>query len=516
MTTSEPSATEPQPDWLQLPDLAGERLGGAVLFANDEFFAEKESLLRPHEPIWSEDAYTDRGKWMDGWETRRRRTPGHDWCLVRLGLAGVLRGVVVDTRFFRGNFPESCALEACAASPTATVEELAADDCEWIEVLPQSLLRGDARNLFPLVIPWRFTHLRLRIFPDGGVARLRVHGEVVPDWPALVREAAALGVPVDLAAVAHGGRALDWSDRFYSSPDNLLRPGRGMRMDDGWETKRRRGPGHDWCVLRTGIAGTVQAVEVDTAHFKGNFPESCALAGCTPPPDVAADDWAWRELVPRTPLEADHVHRFAPVVDVGPVTHVRLAIFPDGGVSRLRLYGEPSAEGLRAAGLERLNALTPRAATSALADCCGAPDWVRRMRERRPFETVDELLRTADLVWDDLGREEWLAAFRHHPEIGAARGERAQSAVGAAWSAQEQAGVATTGDDTRAALVAGNAVYRERFGFVFLVCATGRTAEEMLALCRARLGNDPERELLVAAEEQRKITRLRLEKLLGG
>src|SRR5688572_12917620 len=318
---------------------------------------------------------------MDGWETRRRRTPGHDWCLVRLGLPGILRGVVVDTSFFRGNYPEHVSLEACAAAPDASVEELEAGGVEWEEVLPKSPLAGDAENRFAIGSPFRFTHLRLRIYPDGGVARLRVHGEVVPDWHAVL----ATGGEVDLVAVEHGGRWLAASDMFFSHPGNLLMPGRGARMDDGWETKRRRGPGHDWVVLRLGVEGTVRRIELDTAHFKGNYPDTAAVAVCRVdddggagepdrpvapetasdggPPVVpseregpavprAADDfdaWPWRELLPRTKLQADTVHRFAELPDLGPVTHARLAIHPDGGVSRLRLFGEPSEAGRRAA-----------------------------------------------------------------------------------------------------------------------------------------------------------------------
>jgi allantoicase len=523
VSTTPPSseATIPAAPWLRLPDLASARLGGEVPWANDEFFAPKESLLLPTAPVWKEDAYTDRGKWMDGWETRRRRTPGHDSCLVRLGLAGVLRGAVVDTRFFRGNFPESCSLEACAAERDAPVEALLADATEWIEVLPRSPLAGDAQNLFALDAPWRFTHLRLHIYPDGGVARLRVHGEVLPDWARIVRER---GPEVDLVAVEHGGSWLLASDMFYSSPGNLLLPGRGQRMDDGWETKRRRGPGHDWVVLRLGIAGTVRRIAVDTAHFKGNYPDSCALEGCdlravTPLPDDPAA-WPWREILPPAKLAADQQHVFDAAVDIGPVTHARFRIHPDGGVSRLRLLGEPDAAALHDAAVRRLDALPPGVAAAALADCCGAPEWQRRMRERRPFGSAAELFAAADLIWEDLDREQWLRAFAAHPEIGAraASADRAhaQGERGRAWSAGEQAGAAGAGATTLAALADCNRAYRERFGHAFIVCATGKSAEEMLALCRERLDHDADRELLVAGEEQRKITRLRLEKLLEG
>ncbi|MGH9805377.1 MAG: allantoicase [Candidatus Acidiferrales bacterium] len=325
-------------DFTELVDLASERLGGEVLAANDEFFAPKENLLKSGKAVFLEDKFTDRGKWMDGWETRRRRTPGHDWCLIRLGLPGVLRGVVVDTSFFRGNFPPHCSLEACAAAENAGADALQSPDTAWVEVLPKSDLQGDSENRFRIDHPERVTHLRFNIFPDGGVARLRVFGEVVPDWQRLAAQK-----ELDLAAIEHGGLVLAASDMFFGSRHNLILPGRARNMGDGWETKRRRGPGHDWAVVKLGAAGTVHRVEVDTSHFKGNFPESCSLEACriagAAPADLSSARWL--ELLPRTKLEADRRHTFEEELKpLGPVTHVRLNIYPDGGVARLRIFGK--------------------------------------------------------------------------------------------------------------------------------------------------------------------------------
>ena len=329
-------------DFTNLVDLTSERLGGAVLFANDDFFAPKENLVRQSAPVWAEGKYTERGKWMDGWESRRRRTPGFDWCLLRLGLAGRIRGVVVDTAFFSGNFPESCSLEACAAPPNADAEQLTSDEMRWVEILPQSRLEGDSENPFAVTSGERFTHLRFKIYPDGGVARLRVYGEVLPDWDAVNRA----GGLVDLAAVENGGLVVATSDEFFGQRHNLIMPGRAADMSDGWETKRRRGPGHDWCVIQLGARGTLTRVEVDTAHFKGNFPESCSLEVCEAPAERLApgDSYAnfagWRELLPRTPLQAHTRHFYeAELKEAGAATHARFRIYPDGGVSRLRLYG---------------------------------------------------------------------------------------------------------------------------------------------------------------------------------
>jgi allantoicase len=320
--------------FLDLVDLASERLGAAVIAANDEFFAPKENLIKAAAPIWIEGRYTERGKWMDGWETRRRREPGHDWAIVQLGVPGIIRGVDVHTAFFKGNYPEACAIDACELA-AATPDALA--HAPWREVLARTALDGDAHNYLAVGGAPRTTHLRLRIFPDGGVARLRVHGEVRADWTRLRRRG-----DVDLAAVEHGGLVVGCSDMFFGSRHNLIMPGDARDMSDGWETKRRRGPGHDWTVVRLGAAGSIRRIEVDTRHFKGNAPGACSLDACVGAAEVT-DATEWRELMARTPLEPHARHTFEDEVrPIGDVTHVRFNIFPDGGVGRLRLYGRPT------------------------------------------------------------------------------------------------------------------------------------------------------------------------------
>lgn len=326
-------------DFRELIDLASEKLGGAVLFANDDFFAPKENLLKPSAPIFIEGKYTDLGKWMDGWETRRRRSPRldekFDWCIVRLGLSGIVRGVVVDTSFFRGNFPSHCSIEVCAFDGQPNVEQLLDAKTVWTEILPQSELQGDSHNLFIIGFPERVTHLRFKIYPDGGVARLRVFGEVAPDWDILRRR----NSEIDLAAVEHGGTVLEASDMFFGHKHNLIMPGRAADMSDGWETKRRRGEGFDWCVIKLGCEGAITRVEVDTSHFKGNYPESCSIEVCRAA-DTSLDTVEWQELLPDSKLQAHTRHVFVDEIkDCGAVTHARFNIFPDGGVSRLRLYG---------------------------------------------------------------------------------------------------------------------------------------------------------------------------------
>lgn len=328
----------------ELVNLAGERVGGVALAASDDFFAAKENLLKPGRGFFIPDKYTDRGKWMDGWESRRRRGPGHDWCLIRLGLPGIIRGVDIDTNHFTGNHPEHASLDACVAEPEADVETLKA--ASWTELVPTTRLEGGSQNLVPVSDLRRFTHVRLNIYPDGGVARLRVHGEVVPDWARL----RAAGGLIDLASIEHGGVVLLASDMHFGMKDHLILPGPPRDMSDGWETKRRRGPGHDWAVLRLGAEGSLARIEVDTTHFKGNYPERCSvegarLPGAQAPEFLASRSLPWQEVLPPTKLEGNHRHFFERELGVkGPFTHLRLNIFPDGGVARLRVFGTLAGE----------------------------------------------------------------------------------------------------------------------------------------------------------------------------
>ena len=321
-------------------DLAAERLGGKALLANDEFFAAKENLLKPGRGQFIEGKYTDRGKWMDGWETRRRREPGHDWCIIRLGIPGVIRGVIVDTNHFKGNYPEYCSIDACALLEEPPVAELPGLTT-WRELVTKVRLEGHSENGFPVYDERRYTHLRLNIYPDGGVARFRVLGEARPDWTRIC----ASGQEVDLASVLSGGHPVACSDDFFSEPLNLIMPGRAANMGDGWETRRRRGEGYDWVVLKLGRRGVIDRIEVDTNHFKGNFPDRCSLEACdvlpTRTPDVVGSSTKWWSILPETKLAGDTQNQFACQDTTSPATHVRLNIFPDGGVSRLRLYGRP-------------------------------------------------------------------------------------------------------------------------------------------------------------------------------
>jgi len=473
-----------------LLDLASERLGGSVLYANDDFFAEKENLLKPAKPVWKEHEYTDRGKWMDGWESRRKRVPGYDFAIVRLGVRGIVQGVVVDTAFFRGNYPESCSIEATSVRSDAPLDVLQA--AEWRELLPRSPLQGDHENVFPIDSNLAVSHLRLNIFPDGGVARLRVHGRVEPDW----RIAGGLGNELDLAAVENGADVLHCSDMFFGPKHNLIMPGRAHNMSDGWETRRRRGPGHDWVIVRLATEGRVRRIELDTNHFKGNYPDTASIEG-------SRDGEHWVDVLPRTKLQAHTRHFFIDeLVSDGPFTHLRLNVYPDGGVSRMRVWGTATVEGRRAAAVRRVNTLFH---PYELRNVCASSRWVETMAEARPFADWDEMIGAANRIWLALDEKDWLEAFAGHPRIGDRK---------PGWSAQEQSGTRNAAEETMRAIAEGNRVYEERFGFVFLICATGKSADEMRAALESRLGHDRGTELRIAAEEQAKIMALRLEKMV--
>jgi allantoicase len=324
-------------DFSSLVDLASARLGGAVLFANDEFFASRHNLVKREDPIFIADKFTPEGKWMDGWESRRKRGPGHDWCVIELGRRGVVRGVDIDTSFFTGNFPEKASIDAIDF--TGSVSPRNVDKLPWSSILSPVVLAGNSHNRFQVAINRAVTHLRFHIYPDGGVARLRVFGEVSVDW----KKKKGL---VDRAAMENGGRALLASDEHFGVKNNLLLPGRAPNMGEGWESRRRRGPGHDWVIIRLGTLGKIEKIEIDTNHFKGNYPDSAAL-DCAFAPEASTDDFAnnrvgFSPLLPQTKLRPHRQHTITKGIGRHEaITHVRMKIYPDGGVSRLRLYGRP-------------------------------------------------------------------------------------------------------------------------------------------------------------------------------
>jgi allantoicase len=354
-------------DFAALPDLAVRDLGGAVVAANDEFFAAKENLILPGPPA-ARPAFGHRGKEYDGWETRRRRSPGHDWAIVRLGAPGIVAGVVIDTAHFVGNFPASASVEAAAVEGYPSAAELATAD--WQPLLPLSPLAGNTATAFRVTSDRRVTHVRLSIHPDGGVARFRVHGTAVPD-PRIVDAG-----PFDLAGLENGARVTAVSDEFYGHPQQLLARGPARSMGEGWETARRRDDGHDWVELALACEGVVTLVELDTSWFLGNAPATATLTG-------RATDGGEVPVL-RTRLQPDTVHRFV-VPEPVPVDRVRLEVFPDGGMARLRLWGRPTPRGRATLGRRWFDALPDVQALEVLGSVGVRPEEAGRLVGRRPL-----------------------------------------------------------------------------------------------------------------------------------
>lgn len=322
---------DPFGEWIRLEQ---PRLGTRVVYATDDFFAPKERMIDAAEPVWKEGVYDDHGKWMDGWESRRKRVAGYDYAIVRLGISGVIHGFDIDTSFFTGNYPPAASIDVCTSD-----EINPGPDTTWRELLSRADLEGGAHNYFAVDSKTAISHLRLNIYPDGGVARLRIYGEVRPD--PLTYQA---NETIDLLNMRNGGRALIASDEHYGNMHNLNLPDEGTHMGDGWETARRRGPGNDWVIFELGRSGTIEEIDVDTAFYKGNYPDRVEVraANVATTDKLEPDSESWPVLLPVSKLEMDRNHLFVKELhDVGVVSHIRMNIFPDGGVMRLRVRGKP-------------------------------------------------------------------------------------------------------------------------------------------------------------------------------
>lgn len=326
------------PSFANLTDLAAERLDGSVLFATDDFFAEKENLIKEGRGIFIPDKYTDRGKWMDGWESRRKRTPGHDWCIVKLAAPGKLKGFDIDTNHFLGNHPPFASVEGILLEASTSAINWEDESLEWEEILPKSPLDPGSQNFHSAKNNAVYSHLRLHIYPDGGVARFRAYGEIHKDWTRHNKTE-----EIDLVAAINGGLALKCNDMFFSNMKNLIMPGRGINMGDGWETKRNRTPNNrDWVILKLATPGKIHKMLVDTIHFKGNYPDACSIEACYSSEDdlVVNDKVEWQTILQKQKLQSDSEHLFIDeILENDKISHIRLNIFPDGGVSRLRVFG---------------------------------------------------------------------------------------------------------------------------------------------------------------------------------
>ncbi|UCI05644.1 allantoicase [Mesorhizobium sp. B1-1-8] len=378
-------------DFVAEVDLASRWLGGSVLAASDESFGEKESLLTPTPSAFVPGNYGPRGEIVDGWETKRRREPGHDWALIRLGAAGIITGIDVDTSFFTGNFPTTCRIEACGVEGYPSPKALQSADTEWIEIVPRSPVKGDAHNRFDVSDRRRFTHVRISAFPDGGIARLRVYGHVVPD-PRVFD-----GLTVDLANQDHGGQVVTSSDGFYTSAAMLNRPDKARNMGDGWETRRRRDDGNDHAVIRLALPGHVRLVEIDTAHFKYNASAEVALSGAGEA--LPGGDDGWRPLLSRRPLQPDTRHVFRVAQTRERVSYIRLDAYPDGGISRVRLWGKVDPAARLTSGYRWFNTLPTGQARQVLAEQGVSGDLAEQLIAARPLtEEIRVSFHSADLA----------------------------------------------------------------------------------------------------------------------
>ncbi|XP_078255343.1 allantoicase [Rhinoraja longicauda] len=378
------SNREKVPDFVHKNDLACVSTGAKVLFATDDWFATAENLLKSEAPQWKAHEFTNFGKWMDGWETRRKRIPGHDWCVIQLGVPGVIHGIDVDTSYFTGNYAPRTSIQAACLKADAVPGLMlrgerigtAASEVEfeaigklksevWTELVPMTILQpgyvDTCHNYFPVQQQKRWTHIRLNMYPDGGIARLRLYGIGHNDWSAVSQRQT-----VDLAAMTNGGVCVGFSNAHFGHPNNIIGIGRSEVMSDGWETARRldrpavlkaddqgilQVPGCEWAVFKLGHSGVIAHIEIDTSHFKGNFPDSCLIEGCAITPEEERKcidaEWKscaslkWKILLPITKLKPHQQHFFSiKMEDVA--THTRLTMRPDGGISRMRLVGHPS------------------------------------------------------------------------------------------------------------------------------------------------------------------------------
>ena len=309
-------------------------MGAEVIYATDEFFASKERLIKDTEPQFIPDKYDNHGKWMDGWESSRRRDGGYDHCIISLKAGGTIEGVDIDTRHFTGNHPPYASIDGTLSKSSPK------EDTVWMEVIPKTEIKPDTHNFIEVKSWERLNYLRFNIYPDGGVARLRIYGHPIPAW----EQQDPTGVH-ELSAITNGGHIVGYNDAHYGNPWVILSPGRGIDMGDGWETRRRREPGNDWIIIALGARGIVEQIELDTAHFKGNYPDRCSVEATTledtNDTSLIHEGVNWLNLMDEQKLSMDHIHTFDSdkINSIGPASHLRLSIYPDGGVSRFRAFG---------------------------------------------------------------------------------------------------------------------------------------------------------------------------------
>lgn len=474
-------------------DLASDRLRGYVLASSDQAFTSHAHLLSSLEVAPGQ-----------GWRTRRRRESGHEWVIVRLGVPGVIEALELDTRYQEGHLPTHVSLEGCTAAHVAPVDSLKS----WETLLPKTALEEGALHRFLVSSEKRYSHVRLNIFPDGGVARLRVLGRPVPSWMA---PGTAAPAALDLAAVSNGGEVATWSSAL-SEPEasSLLYPGSSCQQHPGWLTPRRRQAGHEWLTVRLCGPGRLASVTLDTERLESDCPAKASLEGASSQQEP--DESEWFELLPQEPLLPNTEHTYSLEASGRPeVRWVRLNLHPDGGMARLRLWGALSEQGIVECRLRYLNSASSGELREIFRAVCHSDRWASQMALAGPFDSVSDLQKKGASAWSHCREADWREALLGHPRIG----EKAKGGdLASRWSRGEQSKASTPDEELKAELREKQLQYEERFGFLFLICATGRTTEQILSVLKSRLEQSPELELQTVAEELAKIIHLRLEKLL--
>ncbi|KAG0373983.1 Allantoicase [Mortierella sp. AD032] len=324
-------------------ELASSAKGGKVLETSDELFGEGFHLIQDGPAIEDKNRETESGFWKDGWETRRHNKDTHHTAIIQLAFAGTIAGFDIDTSFFDGSHPSYASVEACL------IVKGIKDTYEWKQVLPKVPLNGNSHHFYGIEATDEvYTHLKLNMYPDGGIARLRVYGNVSPIFP---EEKTVF----DLASLANGARVIKTSDDRYGKPANIILPTAGVNTRDGWQTRRSRVKGHhDWVEIKLGATGLLETLQVDTTHFRGNNPDFVSLDACASAyNDVQYDpEVQWVSLLSKSEVHADKKNVFDLEKTGDSYTHVRLNIFPDGGISRLRVFGLRVPEVIEAAEIE--------------------------------------------------------------------------------------------------------------------------------------------------------------------
>ena len=316
-----------------LINLAQTRLGTKIVYKTDEFFAPASRILNPTPPVFKEGVFDKHGKWMDGWETRRKRGSGHDYLILKLGKPGRIKKVDIDTSFFNGNQPNKVSLQACISR-----QNLPNKKTKWTTILNKKKTKPNSHHFFGISNKLVFTHVKLNIFPDGGVARLRIFGELVVSK--------LKSKTINLTSVLNGAVPIVCNNEHFGKAENILAPGKGINMGDGWETRRSRGKNFDWLIIRCATAAKVNKIQIDTHHFKGNYPNQCSIQaslikGKPSAKKILAMSKKWKQLLNKVKLKAHKKHNFKnKLIKKNKINYIRINIFPDGGISRIRLLGK--------------------------------------------------------------------------------------------------------------------------------------------------------------------------------